>query len=81
MQADSNTTEGDLAGAFADQITRCLQWPTKAPRERPARIKPMNHDLSYLRTEYARNKDIECYNIEEEEVKKKIEQEEECKQN
>lgn len=70
-----------MAGAFADQITRCLQWPTKAPRERPARIKPMNHDLSYLRTEYARNKDIECYNIEEEEVKKKKEQEEECKQN
>lgn len=71
-----------MAGAFADQITRCLQWPTKAPRERPAKITTMNHDLSYLRSEYARNKDLECYEIEEKEAeaKRKKEQEEECKQ-
>lgn len=28
----------------------------------------MNHDLSYLRSEYAREKDIECYLIEEKEA-------------
>jgi hypothetical protein len=36
----------------------------------------MNHDLSYLRTEYARNKDIECYRIEEKEAEEKRKQEE-----
>jgi len=43
----------------------------------------MNHDLSYLRTEYAREKDIECYRIEEkekEEKRKKEQEESECKQ-
>jgi len=42
----------------------------------------MNHDLSYLRTEYAREKDIECYRIEEKEAaeKRKKEAEEKCKQ-
>ena len=45
----------------------------------------MNHDLSYLRTdisEYARNKMIESYDIEEEEAKrrKKEQEEAECKQ-
>ena len=42
----------------------------------------MEQDLSYLRTEYAREKDIECYRIEEKEAeaKRKKEAEEECKQ-
>lgn len=35
-------------------------------------------DLSYLTTEYARNKDLECYDIEAKEREKKEKEKEEC---
>ena len=40
----------------------------------------MEQDLSYLRTDYAREKDLECYRIEEKEAEAKQKEADECKQ-
>ena len=45
-------------------------------RTPPPPLLIMDHDLSYLRTEYARQKDLECYRVEEKEREAKQQEKE-----